>query len=256
MTNKVPDPQTTKIPDPHLPIELHLLLGKALHDGRMTVEFAWRTWSFFDSLYFRHEPKDRYHQLAMVSGAGGEATVDRERLTNMQDAVYQPDREGLIGPCGRGMMYLETEAPNSRLNVFFAVRKIRELGYLGSIVLYLYSSGYHLAGLSELRDRLFPVSPFSYVEPGAIVDVINKPTPYLFPTCGIGEYEWLSKVYLIRQGLRLAWENIRGISGVPGDEEKKHSEAERMKTDAFSNLYRDGGMMRVSRPRSPIILPP
>jgi len=59
------------------------------------------------------------------------------------------------------------------------------------------------------------------------------PAPYLFPTCGIPEIEWLAKVYLNRQHLRLAWENIRAISGVPGSEELAVSEDERRKLGTF-----------------------
>lgn len=210
------------------PVELHLLLCKALRDSLMTTEMAWRAWAFFNHLYFWHERLEGYRQAAIVSGGAGEANVVRGWVGMVQALLYQPRDAGFIGLFGDGAMYLETDSPNSRLNIAFAVRKLRGQGFKGKIRLHVYSSDYHTRALLELRYKLPEVSPFYFVEErDGILDVIEKPAPYLYLVCGVREVEWLAEAYLIRQGLRLVWENIRGISGYAGAEERRISEGER-----------------------------
>lgn len=211
---------SSKLP-PDAPVELHLLLCKALRDGQITEELRWRTWSFLDHLYHRHQPREGFHQVAVVSGGMGEATAVRQWLDQAQGLLHQSG-SGFVGLFGAGIAFQEMKSPNSRLNVAFAVRDVRERGLHGKIKAYLHSSDYHCRDLVELRYKLPAISPFSFVqELGVILDVIEMPAPYLYPKCGIKELEWRAQVYLIRQGLRLVWENIRGISGVAGKEEER-----------------------------------
>lgn len=201
------------------PVDLHLLLGKALREGTVTKELIWRVWSFFNELY-SYRPLLGYHLIQIVSGGGGEAIASKELLNSIQATLCMPR----VGGIGGGEMFLETESPNSRLNIAFAHQKVRQKGFRGRIRLTLHSSGYHTDSLLELRYKLPSVSPFSFItEPNAILDVYAKPAPYLYPVCGIKELEWLAEIYLLRQHLRFVWENIRGISGVAGSEEERIS---------------------------------
>lgn len=203
------------------PVDLHLLLCKALREGVMTEELTWRAWAFFSELYM-HTPRSGYHPIQIVSGGGGEATAVKVWLGFAQSLLCMPRAVGTSGPFGGGMMFLETLSPNSRLNIAFALQKVREKGFSGQVRLTIYSSGYHVNELLELRYKLPTISPFSFItEPNAILDVYAKPAPYLYPVCGIKELEWLAEFYLVRQHLRFAWENVRGISGVAGKEEEK-----------------------------------
>lgn len=205
------------------PIEVFLLLCKALRDEEISEELHWRGWGYFNDLYFEQQPRPGYHQVAIIAGGGSEAPAVTAWLRALQAHLYQPRRKGLITPSGRGITILEVQSPNSRLNIRFAVRLLREKeGFLGPIRLYLYSSPYHVEGLCELRYKLSEVSPFSFVEPpSAIFDVLPKPTPYHYPACGIEALEYLAKAYLLQQGLRLLWENLRAMSGVAGQEEER-----------------------------------
>lgn len=204
---------------PDAPVDLHLLLCKALREGVMTEELTWRAWTFFSELYM-HTPRSGYHPVQIVSGGGGEATAVKVWLGFAQSLLCMPRAVGTSGPFGGGVMFLETQSPNSRLNIAFALQKVREKGFFGQVRLTIYSSGYHTDELLALRYKLPQVSPFSFIrEPNAILDVYAKPAPYLYPVCGIKELEWLAEIYLVRQRLRFAWENVRGISGVAGEEE-------------------------------------
>ena len=199
----------------HRPIELHLLLCKALRENSVTEELCWRTLFFFTALY-QHEVPKGYHQIAVVSGGGGEASAVSVSLGLFQALLHQPSTGGFTGLFGRGVQLLEAQSPNSRLNIAFAVHAVREAGFYGPIRLYLYSSPYHCNGLLELRYKLPRISPFSFLNPNPIYDVIARPTFYPYPTCGVREIECLADAYLMGQALRLTWEDHRGISGIAG----------------------------------------
>ncbi len=208
-------------------VDLYITLGKALIDGRRTVEGYWRIDDCFRVARQVRGPE--VMPILVFSGFGGDKDAAAEQHT--EASVFKADLEGILrgqGLSWPGIILTETEAKFTVENFLFSIRLVkgvlRRLGPRAAIQqVYVVSTDYHVQRLWDIDRYLLELSD---IEPVRRLgrEVIPVGAPYIYLTCADDCRRWLAQAYVQLHRLSLLQVNLQGLGGFQNETQKVEPE--------------------------------